>query len=466
MAYSYIYAKREALTAKGESMKAAVQEFMEAKGYALHSDSFIEGTADDMTFNGKESYADFARVQVEAKSGPISFNEEDIILDLLGYFNRWANKATNERFSLWFFARTDKSAELGNLLFEKNDKKAIEAWCEKASEIAKRKLGIEMTKTSKKLLATFLRSIQMHVGDPEGIREAASQYRERATGSIQNYATKKLEEVQRRAKPLGTPSVISTNLVPLRIPTGCLRFDVKATSFKGVFEHYPRFEATAPFVWLGDRQLLTWDHQFARTCYDRIQTADPIPVQTKDIEAENLHRLVGDSLKVLAKQRGLRTDWDRYYAPILQGETVRLTNKAGSSRQVGKLMLRKKDDSFGKTGTIAFGMHEAIDVRPILFENVYYASLQATQVPTEDGRRVVKDGDSRAAILRNWPDQGQDRNGPQEKWFEFWRSFLFHDSGTPHVGLEFGEYPVHQVKWSPETLDRAARTLDNFGGTA
>ena len=50
MTIHFFYARRESLTAKSEAYKKAVRKYLESLGFSQTTDSFTEGTFDDMTF--------------------------------------------------------------------------------------------------------------------------------------------------------------------------------------------------------------------------------------------------------------------------------------------------------------------------------------------------------------------------------------------------------------------------------
>ena len=99
MTIHFFYARRESLTAKSEAYKKAVRKYLESLGFSQTTDSFIEGTFDDMTFYNP-TIEPGKRFLVEAKAEDLSLAKLEFADELIKYFRRW-RKPTKGEFTFY-----------------------------------------------------------------------------------------------------------------------------------------------------------------------------------------------------------------------------------------------------------------------------------------------------------------------------------------------------------------------------
>jgi hypothetical protein len=473
MSYEKIYGARESLTAKSETMKDATRKVFESKGYALHTDSFVEGTHADQIFQARDPLLKQQRVAVEVKASKFSFSSAEGVDTLRARFERWIKEPQERRFTQWFFIEEDGNTEFSKTIFDRHDATELNALAERIQQTGKEQ-GIKQTKAQLKEIIRFLKSIEVRIANVQGLLAAAAEYEKRSTLALSRYAEQKVLEIKRREDPLAVKATVNTNLVPMELPETCLVVRVTAGSPSEFFA-LNRGQDLPPFAWLGDSEILTWDVKEFEPMVSRIAAEAPRVRPFADImwDIPNAgRRLLKESLRQHMRAMGFWSRDDRYFVPLVIGTMeARLTTPFGRSRQVSKLLSHREENEYNKKGDPNFAIHDALEAKIIDFEERFFVSLSPIRYPTKDGRTIIDDGQARIRILSAMPDFAHDRNSPQLGWVSFWYDFAFSSKAVQEkygeaaarcFGISYGGLLSTEIGWSPQAPRRDTAQLEEF----
>ena len=116
MTIQFLYGRRESLVGKAEAFKKGIRMYLEASGFSQTTDSYVEGTFEDMTFYNPK-IAPGRRFVVESKAELLSLKSKRFAIELVRYFRLWQAKKPSERFRFKLFAQGVRKPKDWQLLF-------------------------------------------------------------------------------------------------------------------------------------------------------------------------------------------------------------------------------------------------------------------------------------------------------------------------------------------------------------
>jgi hypothetical protein len=213
----FFYARRESLTAKSEAYKRAVRKYLEQLGFSQTTDSFIEGTFEDLTFYNP-SIQPGRRFLVEAKAEEISLTKPEFADELVKYFRMW-KKPTNDGFTFYLFATSVKKPEKWNAMFsETGEQETIKKWCKWYNTSAVKRGKALLSEQEDKDFKKFLFKSEVNVVGVEWLEAAACEKEEKSAQSMSRKAKTYLKLVSERTAPLMKKSTIIMDILPIQLP--------------------------------------------------------------------------------------------------------------------------------------------------------------------------------------------------------------------------------------------------------
>ena len=471
----FLYGRRESLTAKSEAYKKVVRKYLEALGYSQTTDSFVEGTFDDMAFYNP-TIEPGRRFLVEAKAAEVSVAEPGFADELVKYFR----DATSGGFKFKLFVTAVKKPEKWRALFsETGDEEAIESWCKwynaSAPERGKAALSDQEVEGFKK----FLFESEVNVVGLDWLEAAACEKENTSAQSVSRKAKAYLKLVSERTSPLMKKSTVIVNLLPVQLPPKYYVCE-STTGYKPEIFEALKDKEIPPFVLKRGRQM-----------YSFLEFNEPNPLasfvkgqqtvhDTSDLQRENpalCTEIVNVFLGRIAWNRGMLHDKDSdiWYFPIdktkIDMTKKRRTIKGPSSRAqwVVKRYDYQKDSQFGKKGDPNFFFHRGLKIDPSTYFGSTYIEVSPKKYYTMDGSTPI-DGEERKRLDLNFRNPKWDRANTRIRLMRFWRFVLLEPGKNkvkpePWLGMfKFGDFVNQKVDWSPDVVPRYQKRLWDFKG--
>ena len=476
MTIHFFYARRESLTAKSEAYKKAVRKYLESLGFSQTTDSFTEGTFDDMTFYNP-TIEPGRRFLVEAKAEDLSLAKPEFADELVGYFRKWRNPV-NGGFKFYLFATSVKKPEKWNEMFsETGDEETIGAWCKRYNASAVKRGKAPLSDQEVKDFKRFISESEVNVVGVDWLEAASCEKEEKSAQSISRKSKAYLKLVSERAGPLEKKSTIIMNILPVQLPPtyyACkCTTGVKPKIFAALKDvEIPPFVLKRPtrmmysFLEFNEQNPLT---KFAKGQQTVCDTSD-LQMESPALCTEIMNVFIG---RIAWNRKMLHDkDSDIWYFPA-EKTKKRKTVKGQSGRRqwVVKRYDYLQDSKYGKKGEPNFFFHRGLRIRPQAYFGKTYIEFSPRKYYTRDGSTQI-DGEKRKQLDKNFRNPAWDWASNRIRLLRFWRFVLLEPQKNkikpePWLGMfKFGDFISQKVDWCPDVLPRHQKRLwDVVGGS-
>jgi hypothetical protein len=470
----FLYGRRESLTAKSEAYKKAVRKYMEALGFSQTTDSFVEGTFEDMTFYNP-TIEQGRRFLVEAKAVELSLADPGFADELVKYFRMWSY-AISGGFKFYLFATAVKKPEKWREMFsETGNEETIRSYCKwynaSAAERGKTPLSIQEVEGFKK----FLFESEVNVVGVDWLEAAACEKEDKSAQSMSRKAKAYLKLVSERASPLMKKSTVIMNILPVQLPQKYYVCESTTGDKTSIFEAL-KDQEIPPFV------LKRWTRQM----YSFLDFNEPSPLakftkgqqtvhDTSDLQLENpalCSEIVNVFLGRIAWNRGMLHDKesDIWYFPAEKGQKRRtVKGPKGRGQWAVKRYDYLHDSQFGKKGQPNFFFHKGLRIDPTSYFGETYIEFAPKKYYTKDGSTQIS-GEERKKLDLNFRNPQWDRANTRVRLMRFWRFILLEPlknkvKPEPWLSMcKFGDFVTQKVDWSPSVVPKYQKQLWDFTG--
>lgn len=470
MAIRFFFKRRESLTAKSEVYKKSIRAYLESEGYFQTTDSFIEGSFEDMIFHNSR-ISPGKNFLIEAKAEILSFKSIKFAKELVKYFRSWQILDKDKRFKLIIFAQELKEPEKWENIFnEDNDKEEIKNWIKWYNKKREEK-DYELLERDISEFANFLSDCEFNVATKIDLDNAVAQKEVTSAQSISRIAQSLKKIVDKRRFPNMERSTLLLNILPIEVPT---YYFVANTTITTKQEIYDLFEGKLipPFLYKYDKRLLTFVPFDANNPLNEIISDNIIQLPTTELLKEDTllsSKLINIHLRRILWNRGLWRDDSFFYYPILDDSKIERSITGPKKRP--KIVIRrydhKEDTIYAKRGDVNFFFHHAIELRTPTYWEKPYLEIIPRRYYTHNGSTPI-DGEIRAKIDAGFKHPDYDRGPNRISLMKFWRHSLFQSEYYEiepedwFNSFQFGDYITIDVNWSPKVIERSQTRLWDY----
>lgn len=115
--------RRESLTGSAEAYKIKVIGYLEARGFYLHQDSFVEGTLPDAILIRKNEDREY---WLEAKATTVSLKNANFVKEMANYLRFYLTRSPTNRFKMIFVIKDYHNPSLFESIYDKIDEEEIQ----------------------------------------------------------------------------------------------------------------------------------------------------------------------------------------------------------------------------------------------------------------------------------------------------------------------------------------------------
>jgi hypothetical protein len=475
MAIKFLYGRRESLTGKSQAYKKSVRAYLESFGFSQTTDSFIEGTFEDMIFYNQtiEPGREFA---VEIKAVNLSLKNKEFARELVKYFRLWKARDPNNRFRFMLFVQRVRNPSEWESVFSRMDNiPAVYRWCSwfntSCRDSADPKItGIEITG-----MAKFLAESEVIVGDESRLEAARAEKEAISASSIARMAQNLLALVNRRRTPVMSKSILIMNIIPITVPEHYYVCGSTAQSKQEIYDALKQF-TIPPFIWRRSREMMSFADFDDENPLTQVAEGTSRALETKELQMDNptlSSQLVHIHLRRMIWNKGVYRDPDAhvFYYPMLDTNKPRRLVMGPKHRKtwVVKKYLHLKDTKYAKKGETNFFFHRSVELRTPTYWGNSFVEMTPRKYYTLDGKTPT-DGETRAKIDKKFRKSKFDRSESRTRLMRLWRFVLFGSKDyviPPEDWFEkfhFGDFVGEQVGWSPRVIGRDQTRLWDFGG--
>jgi hypothetical protein len=471
MGIHYLGKRREALGLTGEQYKQLVREFLEQSGYALMTDSSIEGHLADMVLIHPEKSVQ-KEYWVECKATNVGPNEKGFVKELMHYFLEWLRDVPEERFTLFVFAiKFNDIAEFEKLFGAKYSKKNLQTWYENHLSDLTGNIKQRLKDVKFKDVVHFFSQAEFYEADIDYLRNAIKEKSKRSIFSLQRYAENLLKESKRRSVPIRESSELYSNLLCFEFPK---KYYVANTKYKKKEKIYERFneEETKipPFLYNPQTQQVSTFVPLTSDCpLTKIFTTDPKEVDiTEKTSPQFIVAMINQHLKRILWKKGLTriSNTNFYYFQIeAQNGELKDRNVIVFERKKRVAHVYKKGDE--ENAQLNFVFHSSAEIRVRFFWGKYYIQIIPIKTYTTDGWTLIE-GKKKSALDRFFRNPRYNRNSHRLSEIRFWKDLLL-DTNAFTMPPEdwfnkftFGELEVVPFEYVPQTTEREQTRLGEF----
>ncbi len=473
----FLYGRRESLTAKSEAYKTSVRAYLESFGYSQITDSFIEGTFEDMLFCNP-TMAPGKRFLVEVKAENLSLHSCKFAKELVGYFRLWRGKKPDDRFNFHLFAQAVKKPDEWEAIFSENNQRiAIDKWCNWYNAQCIEGKDIPLSNEEAGDSIRFFSESTVTVANSQRLDTAIGEKESKSAASISKMAQKLLSIVEKRRAPTMKKSTLVMSILPLGLPTLYYMCRSNAKTKMEIYEGL-KGKLIPPFIWRTKNNIMMsfvkFDHENPLTEY---VTGAETTSKTKDLQLENpplCSELVNVHLRRIIWNRGVYRDVkaDIFYFPMLdKSKTKRIVmGPKRKQRWVVRRLVHKEDSRFGRKGETNFFFHRAIELETPTYWMNSYIEITPRKYYTFDGETPI-DGETRKKLDAKFRNPKFDRCKTRLGLMRLWKYVLFESKKytiEPEKwfdSFQFGDFIKEIVDWSPKVIERDQTRLWDFGGT-
>ena len=474
MTIQFILKRRESLTGKSEAYKKSVRSYLESQGYSQTTDSFTEGSLEDMIFHNP-IIAPGEQFVIEAKAEILAFKSKKFAKELVNYFKKWQGCTAGNRFQFMLFAQELKEPEKWELLFKENrDIEDIRAWCDWYNEkVRENYKDPEIKEVDLNDMAEFMAKSKIIVANKVELDIAIAQKEITSASSLPRLAKTLFELVDKRRSPNMEKSDLILNLLPVDIPSYCFIAKVNAESKAEIYDGLSD-ELIPPFIWMYNQKIITFSLFDDSNPLSEYISDSVITIDTRELKLDNpqlCSNLVNIHLRRILWNRGLWRDRRTFYYPIIDKSqkdrtVMRSINKP---KVVTRAYMHNSDTLYAKKGEINFYFHHAVEIETPTYWGNSYIELIPRRYYTQDGSTPIE-GEIRAKIDMKFRNPNLDRSANRISLMRFWKYALF-DSSKYEISPEkwfsdfkVGDYITIGVSWSPKVVERNQTRLWDFGG--
>jgi hypothetical protein len=470
MAIQFLYKRRESLTGRSEAYKKSVRAYLESEGYSQTTDSYIEGTLEDMVFHNP-TVAPGKRFVVEVKAEALSLHSCKFAIELVRYFRMWQSEDENNKSNFVLFAQALKEPEQWELIFGRlNDRDEVENWCTWYEDKCREDNETELIEKDIKDIGKFMAGSRVVVANSVELDTAVSEKQLKSALSISRMAKTLFEQVNKRKSPIMRKSTLIMNILPVTVPSHYYLVQSSAASKQEIYEGL-KDKLIPPFIWSRNREIMTFSPFDESNPLRGYVSGDAKSMLTESLQLANpplCSNLINIHLRRILWNKGIWRDSEFFYYPLL--DTVRSERSVeGQNKQktVVKKYEHTKDTAFAKKGDVNFYFHHAVEIGTPTYWGTSYIELIPRRYYTLDGQTPI-DGEIRAKIDSHFRNPNFDRNSNRLSLMRFWKFVL--QSKEYEIPAEnwfdefkFGEFISMKVDWSPEAIGRKQTTWELWG---
>lgn len=472
MPIHFIYSRREALTGKAEAYKKAVRNYLEAEGYSQTTDSFIEGSFQDMIFYNP-TISKGKKFVVESKAEELSIKSKNLAIELMKYYSIWRELADDNKFDLFLFIQSVKNpSEWESLFSEGSNYDEVNNWLTWYDQ----KYGSDKLMSNEiENIMRFFKTTTVKVGNTIDLELAVLKKQDYSSLAINRIATKLLGLVYKRRNPIPQKSNIIFNILPVEIPP-CY-YEAKSSELnKNVIYNELRDKIVPPFILRRDGTIFSFsilndNHPLSKYIVDGYRKVEfpKLQIANPSLSAN----LIYDHIRRIVWKKGIYRvpNTNIFYYPMLDTNDNKLEkiNFNGNKRWVVKKFMHQEDTNYVKKGDINFFFHRAIELSSQNYWGKPYIELNPKRYYTLDGKTETE-GEIRARIDSKFRNQLYDRSETRLDLLKFWKYRLFDSKEYTQTKEEwfddfkFGDFIVNKVPWSPIVIGKDQTRLWDFGG--
>jgi len=471
----FLYSRREALTGRSEAYKKAVRSYLESLGFSQTTDSFVEGTFEDMTFYNP-TIAPGREFAVEAKAENLSLKNKKFARELVKYFRLWRSQQPDRQFTFMLFVQgiKDEAKKWERMFSVNNNLSIVYSWCKWYNEKCVKETEPRLKNEEIMDMVKFLAETEVTVGNRIDLETAAAEKEATSATSISRTATMLLKIVDKRRAPIRAKSSLIMNILPITVPDCYYVCKSTAESKKEIYNALEG-QMIPPFLYLEKRRSMMSFAEFdGNNPLSRFVNGPISEMKTKELQVNNptlSSHLVNIHLRRIIWNRGVYRDGWIFYFPMLdKSKNKRLEmGPNGRKRWVTKKMPHKKDTKYAKKGDINFYFHRAVELRTPTYWGSSYIEITPRKYYTLDGETPIK-GEIRKKMDARFRNPTYDRGKTRIGLMKFWKYVLFESKNyviPPEKWFgkfHFGDFVREQVNWSPKVIGRDQTRLWDFEG--
>lgn len=467
MVIQFLYKRRESLTGRSEAYKKSIRAYLESEGYSQTTDSYIEGTLEDMVFHNP-TVAPGKRFLVEAKAEVLSLHSCKFAKELVRYFRLL--QAEDANFIL--FAQALKEPEEWNLVFGKlNDNAEVKNWCTWYNEKCREDSETELTEKDIIDIAEFMARSRVVVANSVELDTAVAEKELKSALSIPRMAKTLLEQVYKRKSPIMRKSTLIMNILPVTVPSRYYLVQSSAASKQEIYDGLKE-KLIPPFIWSHNRKIMTFAPFDESNPLRGYASGDAESMHTKNLQLTNpplCSNLINIHLRRILWNKGIWRDSEFFYYPLLDMSRSKRSVIGPNEKQktVVTKYEHKRDTTFAQKGDVNFYFHHAVEIGTPTYWGTSYIEIIPRRYYTLDGQTPI-DGEIRAKIDAQFRNPKFDRNSNRLSLMRFWKFVL--QSKEYEIPAEnwfdefkFEDFVSMKVDWSPEAVGRKQTTWDLWG---
>lgn len=466
MAIQFLYKRRESLTGRSEAYKKSVRAYLETEGYSQTTDSYIEGTLEDMIFHNP-TVAPGKRFVVEVKAEALSLHSCKFAKEFIKYFKMWQSEDVNNRYNFILFAQALKEPEKWELIFGKpNERADVKNWCSWYNDKCREDNETELTEKETTGIADFISGSRVVVANGVELDTAVAEKESKSALSISRMAKTLLEQVDKRKSPIMRKSTLIMNILPITVPSHYYVVQSSAGSKQEIYDGM-KDKLIPPFIWQNNRKIMTFVPFDESNSLMEYVSGDVETMMTKNMQLVNptlCSNLINIHLRRILWDKGIYRYSDFFYYPLLDKSKSNRSVKSPNEKY--KIVTRKydhtKDTAYAKKGDVNFYFHHAVEIGTPTYWGTSYIELIPRRFYTLDGQAPI-DGEIRAKIDAQFRNPNFDRNSSRLSLMRFWKFVL--QSKEFEIPAEnwfdefkFGDFVSMNVDWSPEAVGRNQTT--------
>lgn len=478
MTIHFLYGRRESLTAKSEAYKKSVRKYLESFGFSQITDSFIEGTSEDMLFCNP-TIAPGKKFLIEVKAENLSITTCEFANDLVRYFRLWRRLESNERFNFYLFVQAVRRPDQWESVFSENKNiSAVKKWCDWFNEKCSNEKEIALSDYEIVEMVKFLAESTVTVANSQRLETAVSEKQSISASSISRMAQKLLTIVEKRKTPTMKKSSFLMNILPIDPPQYCYSCQSSAESKTEIYEGL-KGKLIPPFIWRVKERLMMSFVKFEQdNPLTEYATGSEKIIKTNELQSENpvlCSELINVHLRRIIWNRGVYRDAGAgiFYFPMSDKSRQErmILGPKNKKRWVVKKFTRTEDTRYGLKGETNFFFHRSLELGTPTYWGRSYAELTPRKYYTFDGETPI-DGETRKKLDAKFRNPLFDRCRTRVGLMKFWKFVLFESKEyliKPEKWFEsfrFGDFVRTKVDWSPEVIDRDQTRLWDFGGAS